>query len=285
MTEYRTIVARRIALGAALFLGLTLSATAHGITADLTGGIGDSDSVNGAIFRVDDPDGSSGTGVLDPFVRMQYTGPTVGPNARTTQYGYNTSGRPVAFDENTTLIFTHDLRLVDVPVRVVDSRPYFEFLLDINEPNGGGDQFLSLDELQIYTSAVPGQNTPVVSTLGVLRYDLDAGVDSHIRLDWNSIGSGSGRADMTALIPIDYFEGASARDYLYLYSSFGAEGEEGEGDDFRNWSVSGGFEEWAIDGVDFYTDSPPPVVPEPITMVLLGGSLTSLGAYLRKRIA
>src|SRR5262245_43830094 len=76
-----------------------------------------STQVNGAIFETIDF-GGAGTGNLQPFVRMQKNG---------TEQGYNTSGRPTAFDETTSGNFTHDLRIADVGLVQVDSVMYREF--------------------------------------------------------------------------------------------------------------------------------------------------------------
>ena len=190
---------------------------------------GGSGSFNGAQF-ISDLSQSTGTGFLESFVRIQRAG---------NEQGYNTSGRPVPFDEKTDPNFTHDLQLGQVPI----IGGFYEFLLDINEPNGAPNSLLSLDDVQIYTSPVPSQTTTNVASLGIKRYDMDfgaSGEDNYIMLD-HMFAEGSGKADMQALIPVSNFDGAEPTDYVYFYSRFGLQAgmETGSG-------AADGFEEWAV---------------------------------------
>ena len=61
--------------------------------------------VGGVLFEVGT--GPGGTGVLDSFVRLAADG---------TEKGYNTSGRPLPFDEKTNLTDTHDIQLGNIPI-------------------------------------------------------------------------------------------------------------------------------------------------------------------------
>lgn len=244
-----------------------LVAPTRAATVDLTDGEGTSGTINGALFNFNEVQ-PSGTGVFQPFVRMQSHG---------TQQGYNTSGRPLPFDEQSSPVFTHDLRLGDLASVNVGAGNYYQFALDINESQGGGNSYLSLDAVQIYTSLLGGQTTDNIASLGDLRYDLDANGDSFVLLDAaNSHGSGS--SDMTMLIPVDLFVGASADSYVYLYSSFGEQGVVGGGANRQVFGSSGGFEEWAA-----LTGSGTNVIPEPASLGLLGaGALLIFGRRRRK---
>jgi hypothetical protein len=121
-------------------------------------------TLNGALFQRADfrP---AGTGFIDSFVRIQTNDPV--------EQGYNTSGRPLAFDENNSPNFTRNLTFGEVPTVTVNGTAYKEFLLDINQTNSS--PLLSLDQLKIFTSAIGSQTTTDVNSLGTLRYDLDAG--------------------------------------------------------------------------------------------------------------
>ena len=223
------------------------AASASAARLDLTLGGVPSGTINGAIFQRDITI-PSGSGVLHPIVRIQAPG---------TEQGYNTSGRPVPFDEKTDPNFTLDLQLYEMPV----VGGYYEFILDINEPGTGPENLLSLDAVQIYTSPIGSQTTTNVSSLGTLRYDLDAGEDNHVFLDY--LIGGSGQTDMRAKIPVSNFAGVDPNDYVYLYSHFGEE-------EFREAgarSSESGYEEWAV-------------VPEPGSLGLV---LTGLWLVLGRR--
>ncbi len=180
--------------------------------------------INGARFETSDFR-AAGTGLIDPFVRLQHND---------TEQGYNTSGRPVPFDELNALNFTHDLTLGGVGTRMFGGVNYYEFLLDINQVSSGDNGLLSLDRVQIYTSGVGSQTTATVSSLGALRYDMDAGGDNWVRLNYN-LGSGSGQGDMRMLVPVADFAGDAPASFVYLYSAFG-----------DNHRSNAGFEEWAV---------------------------------------
>jgi hypothetical protein len=246
-----------------LFLAVGLACPAFADVIDLTLGGTSRGTVNGAIFEFGDQGG--GTGNLGPFVRLQANG---------SERGYNTSNRSVPFDEKTG-IWTHDLRLNEVPVITKAGIPYLEILLDVNENTGNGNEFLSLDALRLYTSPTGSQNTTDISSLGTLRYDLDTGGDSVILMDYSN-APGSGETDMTVYIPTSALAGVDPTQYLYLYSEFGLRPAEGSGKSKQNWSTCAGFEEWAVE--IFPTTV---YIPEPATLGLpaLGG----LAMLRRKR--
>src|SRR3954470_1821463 len=130
---------KRIGVGlAALFATLALSGPAVAGTLDLTSG--GSGTFNGAIFTTTTTQ-PTGTGVIDSFLRLQNTG---------TEQGYNTSARPVEFDQKTDPNFTRDLLLSSVPVVNINGTAYRQFLLDINEQHNTAGHLLSLDKLQLF---------------------------------------------------------------------------------------------------------------------------------------
>lgn len=232
----------------ALGLGVGASAAAASVV-DLTTGPGSSGEINGAVFEfaLDRP---AGTGVFQPFVRIEMNG---------TEQGYNTSAATLPFDELPGP-WTHDLSLGDIPVVSVGGLNYLEFQLDINEVGAGDLQLLSLDEVQIFTSPVGELNSTDLRSLGALRYQMDFGEDSHVLMDYR-FGAGSGESDMRMLIPIGFFAGARSDEYVYLYSQFGL-----------NAQSTAGFEEWRV------------AMPEPASAILLvlGGAC---GLLRRRRRA
>jgi hypothetical protein len=235
-----------------LTAGTSLATTTYDLTVAPS-----SVQIRGATFATYDLR-AAGSGVLNSFVRIS-------SNAATEQ-GYNTSGRPVAFDENTSPTFTHDVRLSDFPTFVVNGVLSYEFILDINQT--GSNPLLSLNKVQIYTSTTPSQTTSNVSSLGTLRYNMDGtggGVnDATVTLNYNNF-PGSGQGDMVLYVPAANF--GSPNEYLYLYSSFGDPNVNNDG-----------YEEWAARG------APPLAAPLPAGAAMGLAGLFAL-ALARRREA
>jgi PEP-CTERM motif-containing protein len=216
---------------------------------------GASGFINGAFFQ-QVPDQSTGTGVIDPFVRL-----STNDNC---EQGYGTSGRPLPFDENSSLTFTHNLLLSDIPVINLNGTDYLQFLLDINQT--GDNPLLSLDQIKIYQSNTADITSTNLGDLGTQVFDLDAAGDAWINLDF-SLNSGSGSGDMFAYIPTSLF---SNKTYVYFFSRFGEE-----------FNQNDGFEEWALLNTDGSLHIQ--FVPEPATYLMLGPALLALGFWRRKR--
>ncbi len=192
---------------------------------------GASGTINGAIFEQVSVQ-PTGTGVFEPFVRLQGNG---------SERGYNTDGQ-VEFNTKGPggSNWCHSLLVSDLPIVTRGSNRYWEFGLDFDENNSKKGHLLSLDALTIHLETsgsltgydIPGRfNSPL--------YDLDSGQDNWILLDFSINTGGNGMADMLALIPIPGTLPAG-RNYIYLYSVFGLhEPADASSDD--------GFEEWRVD--------------------------------------
>ena len=178
--------------------------------------------------------------------------------------GYNTSFRPVQFDEITDLTHTHDLAVASVPVVQFQGTSYYQFGLDINQT--GANPLLSLDQVKVYGTNSTN-NTNYSSSTGfagaTLVYNMDGISNDWVKMDY-SLNSGSGSGDIYMLIPTTSLAGFSN---VILYSQFGS--------NFRN---NDGFEEW------FTTGAQAPI-PEPGTGALLLAGLLGMFAVMRRRIA
>ena len=216
---------------------------------------GSSGFVNGAYFQTVNAQ-STGTGVINSFVRIS-TNDDVSE-------GYNTSARPLSYDENSSPTFTKDLLLSAVPIVVINGITYREFLLDINQ--AGSDPLLSLNKIQIFVQGSGGLSGPIPPG-GVFTnkvFDLDAGVEGDARIELNyNLNAGSGSGDMLAYIPNSFFVGGT---HVYLYSQFGVPNNN-----------NAGFEEWAV------RQGTTPPIPEPSTYALMLAGLAAVGFMARRR--
>src|SRR3954462_2670584 len=142
------------ALAASLALALS-AITANAETVDLAhNNTGTITGVPGGTARFDFmTQQPTGTGVIQPFLRVQNT-----PN----EQGYNTSGG-TPFDDKAGP-WTHNVKVSDLAATAVniDGVIYFKLLLDANEP-GGKKSLVTLDQLQFYTSPVPSKTTVTIS--------------------------------------------------------------------------------------------------------------------------
>ena len=210
-----------------------------------------------AIFEFTQPQ-PTGTGVIQPFLRIQANG---------TEQGYNTSGG-TPFDDKAGP-WTHNIQFSDLQSTavLVNGTMYFKILVDLNEPNGAKST-ISLENLQFYTSATGSLTTTTLSDLGTLRYSLDtAAGDNQVLFDAGR-NHGSGSGDAYFYIPASAFAGTNANDFIYMYVSMGSSDE----------TTAGGFEEFTL--VRNLTP-----VPEMSALFPIVGLLVAVGSthVLRRR--
>jgi hypothetical protein len=228
--------------------------------------------------------GSTGSGVIDPFLRIH--------DNDGIEEGVNSNGPPAGDPLSTTYLYneidgvhTHAIQVNQFGALTTGPYTgYVRFLLDLGEP-GGDQSLIALNELEIYTAAagnIADRNTLVALGPTALKYDLDAGTDNTVIL--NDLNSGNGSGDYFFYIPASLFATTPGTNYLYLYSKFG---------DTTGLTVpasascaEGTFEEWArvtADGGGLGTGN---AVPEPsqlLGMLIVG--IPVLIAYRRKRRA
>lgn len=249
--------------GLGLVVLMALATQSRATMYDLTAA-NSSETINGAEFKTFDI-APTGSGKIVSFVRLK----ELKEGGTAIESGYNTDGRPTFYQENSSKKFTRSLLLSDVPQVQLDDGWFYEFGLDINQERSS--PLLSLDVVKIYRYNV-GDYKGDVAGLGTPLYDLDnpAGspdADNWIKLNY-TLGRGSGQGDMYAYIPISQLNGGTG-DYVYLYSTFGAQGGDLANND--------GFEEWFVRG----NLTPPPVpVPAAGLLGLLG--LGAAGLKLRR---
>ena len=261
------VTTRRFLLAAAIALSVAGQPTmAVDTMMDLTTS-GAIQTYNGGIFeQIEAFATSTGTGVIQPFLRVQSNDGI--------ERGYNTGG---TLEYDATAPWTTALLLDDVPVVKLEGVKYRQFMLDINQNGNPNGRYLSLDEIAIYQAAagnLTGWETAPQPLGGTTTFvwELDDGLapgdDAWILLDYK-LNTGSGSGDMFAYIPNSLF---TDLDYVYMYTKLGVHRPN-----------TANFEEWAV-LLPSDEPPPPPTVPVPGALLLvLGGSGLVISQNRRKR--
>lgn len=172
---------------------------------------------------------------------------------------------------------------------------FFQFKLNVAEPGSSRFRYLSLDEVRIYTNPTEPSAPPTdPTTLGTLRYDLDAGnALNRVLLDGNR-SPGPGASSMEMLVPVSGFHGLNSSHHVFLYALFGELGQsttdvnppEGN-NNASGWGAHGGAEDWGVvtqaSNPDGFYFPPNTIIPEPPwTALVTGLGLLGLGFVVRR---
>jgi MYXO-CTERM domain-containing protein len=218
---------------------------------------------------------STGTGVIQPFLRVQ---------AKGQEQGYNTSGQPVLDDKSGP--WTHAIQAKDFDTVTLNGAKYVEFVLDANQIGNGN---ISVNQVQIFTSDVdplnhytldpasasPANGPPFTSGTEAILH-LDASVTNAqeiFRLNNPGLantsdeiivsgGHGSGSGDLFFYVSADLFKNATPDSYVTFFTQLGGPA----GQDASN----SGFEEWSFDDVVGDPLFPNTPAPEPASIAVWG---------------
>jgi hypothetical protein len=274
MTRVSVIVVAAIAaLSSPMMAITTLDLTTAGAQAT-----GNADVGGSFIVQQINPQ-STGTGVIDPFLRIQ---------ANTNEQGYNTSLSTPLDDKGGP--FTRALLLSEIPTVTISGVVYRQFLLDINQNTGGTNEFLNLTQIQLFqvnadrndgvvnplsdSNSVSALTFPTGPAANQIFKMSNTAADAYntILMDY-SLNPGSGAGDMFLYVQNSLF--STALSNVIMYADFGRDpGGSGSND---------GFEEWAV----LKSSTTPCVgctaVPEPTSVSLLTTLIGGLGWMTWKR--
>jgi len=286
---------RTLATGLALALllaGALVCGPAEATTISILD-LGDSGSAgDGTIFLADPAptQPSTGTGVFEPFVRIQRS--TGGGGGL--QNGFNTDAKEpdVNFNTKDGSDWTRSVRFGELETVSVNGATYYVLQLDANQKGraSSGANRITITDMQIYIGSDPDLANPEatgtgaggtgytgtpfgdIASNGLLGltpvWALDSATNGNLSVVlqasiWDTPGQGgSGHGDLDVFIPSALLTGGPD-DFFVLYTEY-AHGNDG-------------FEEWR-----FNAGGAP--VPEPGTALLLGSGLMGLGAWGRKRM-
>jgi len=287
---------RAAVLMAALLVGVWVNpltgGDAHAATISILD-IGDSGTTADGTTFVADPNPSqpsTGTGVFQPFVRIQATGSRGGglqngfnTDAKEPAINFNTKGgtwtRSVQFGELTTINGNYVLSLdanqigcstcAKNRITITDMQIYIGSDPNLAKPEAthtgiGGTGYTGTPFNSPFNNG-PGGSSSLLGHAPVWTLDSAVNGDVSVVLQASICDSkgqcGSGHGDLGVLIPQRYLSG-SPTDYFVLYTEYSG--------------ANSGFEEWRF----FDT---PTQIPEPTSLILVAAGLAGVGGCRRFR--
>lgn len=235
--------------GLALVSSMVFSSAISAATIDLTAANSSGSILGGDVLFFEYTAGAAGSGNVSDFVRYS--------SNQTTSQGYNTSGRPLEFDENNSATFTRDLQLSEAPIVNINGTDYREFAFDANE----NDNLITLTSIEMYTNASGGLNNFATISSGTSVFQYGSGDD----IELGNQSSGSGALDMLMYVADSLFVN-DPNAFVYLYSSVSGQ--------------SNGFEAWTVSTQGGITP-----IPVPAAVWLLGSGIIGLMALRRREKA
>jgi uncharacterized repeat protein (TIGR01451 family) len=186
---------------------------------------------------------SSGTGLFDPFVRLQGSHSTA-----PTEKGYNTCsqsscGGDVSEFDTKTGSWTKAIKASAIPIVDCDgagsgTATCWELFNDINDGNSA--KYISLTKVEIWFANNARITSYPFSAGGTFNQSKEYEFNGEIKM--HDVNSGSGRGDLRYLVPVAGHPFNSST-YFVLYSEWGSLDPAPDG---KNFASEGGFEEWKV---------------------------------------